>query len=215
MATATTSDFNVADGFENSFRHELEVPFLKKYRVYLFMLGFSLFVGLAFITANLDLASYEEDDLDMSIDFDMGDLTPQQVSRGRQVVEVDEVFGNQFVKDKQKVVAAVSSDSQVLAGATNPIIANYTMPIDLSPQRVPKYTTAARNAGVEGAVTLMIVVSETGKVLMAKPVGKRLGYGLDRAAAVAFRRKRYKPSLDKNGTPKKAKFLKRVRFQLN
>ena len=64
MATATTSDFNVADGFENSFRHELEVPFLKKYRVYLFMLGFSLFVGLAFITANLDLASYEEDDLD-------------------------------------------------------------------------------------------------------------------------------------------------------
>ena len=88
------------------------------------------------------------------------------------------------------------------------------MPVDLTPEISPVYTAEAKSAGVQGTVTLEIVVSDDGKVLRARSVGKRLGHGLEESAAAAFRQKRFQPSM-KDGQPITVKFYQPVRFVLN
>ncbi len=60
-----------------------------------------------------------------------------------------------------------------------------------------KYTEQARDAGVEGTVTLDLVVGADGKARDIKVV-KGLGHGLDEAAIAALARCRFKPGL-RNG----------------
>jgi protein TonB len=61
--------------------------------------------------------------------------------------------------------------------------------------RVP-YTDAARRAGIEGTVRLVVDVDEEGRVHRARPRGALLGYGLDEAAAQALSRFRFRPARD-------------------
>ena len=51
----------------------------------------------------------------------------------------------------------------------------------------PNYTDAARRAGIEGTVVLLLTIDEAGRVSHVQVV-KGLGYGLDKAAAEAARK---------------------------
>lgn len=66
-------------------------------------------------------------------------------------------------------------------------------PAPLDEVRIP-YPPQARKDGIEGTVTLMIVVDETGKVTSAKVIGGP-GHGLNEAALEAIRRFRFKPAI--------------------
>jgi protein TonB len=162
----------------------------------------------------LDLA--RNDDFDaIPITMDFGDLRVRNPSVP--VLEFDEVFGNEFVKEdkkREKIDPQTGEDSRI-AGAVNPFQANVSPPVDLNPEILPDYPPAARAAGVQGTVTLELVVSDEGEVLRAKPVGKPLGLGLDGAASAAFMKKRYKPSVDREGKAFTVKFYQPVRFVLN
>lgn len=59
---------------------------------------------------------------------------------------------------------------------------------------IGKYTDAAREAGIEGAVTLQLVVDEEGKARDIKVI-HGLGHGLDEACIEALKRCRFSPGL--------------------
>lgn len=76
----------------------------------------------------------------------------------------------------------------------------------------PAYPVAAKRAGVEGLVVLVITIDETGKVVDAKVV-KGLGYGLDEAALNVVQRWEYEPaSID--GKPIKSTRREKIEFIL-
>ena len=82
-----------------------------------------------------------------------------------------------------------------IAGAQDAVISGATPPVDLTPNLKPDYTADARAAGVTGTITLEMVIADTGEVLQVRNVGKKLGYGLEESAVIAFRRKRFSPSI--------------------
>lgn len=200
-------------GLSNSFAIEAATPWPRKNRVPLLFAGFSGFGIIAFVVG-ISLKLYVEnrslDDLQIAVD--LGDLVVPPKKQSAPLIEIDEVFGNEYVKDK-KVVSADQEDPRA-ASAANPYIGGATMPVDLTPDITPAYTPEAKAAGVQGTVTLEIVVSDDGKVLRARSVGKRLGHGLEESAAAAFRQKRFTPSM-KDGQPITVKFYQPVRFVLN
>lgn len=108
--------------------------------------------------------------------------------------------------------------SDISMGAMEPTPAKpdpqITMPVDLSPNIKPEYTTAARAEGVEGTLTLEIVVSEQGKVVRAISIGKKLGFGLDQSAIRAYKAKSFKPATNGEGKPIKIKYYERIKFTL-
>ncbi len=207
-------------GLMADFEADAKVGFFARQTVtflFLIMLGFSW----AAVTGQFNFTTEEQftdDDLDkMAVMVDFGDLKPlQKQSSGRRAVVVDEVFGNKYVKDKEKIDPnAREVDSDPYAGAMNPGTGAATPPVDLSPQIVPQYTAEARNAGIEGTIVLEIVLSEEGRVLRARPVGRKLGHGLEQSAIAAFKAKEFKPSISHaTGKPILVKFYQPVRFVL-
>ncbi len=151
--------------------------------------------------------------------FNMGDLVPlKKKSAANLYIEVDDVFGNQYVKDeKKKKVYDVDSDNDPrIAGAVNPFQSGgVSLPVDQTPNIIPEYTTEARVAGLQGTVYLEIVIDEQGQVIRARPAGKILGMGLDSAASKAFHAKHFLPARDASGKSVKVKFIQPVRFVLN
>jgi protein TonB len=83
-------------------------------------------------------------------------------------------------------------------GGLTPMAEVDSGPLPLDEVRIP-YPAQARQDGIEGTVTLMIVVDETGKVTRAKVVGGP-GHGLNEAALSAIRRFRFKPAV-REGKP--------------
>ncbi|MDY6932914.1 MAG: TonB family protein [Spirochaetota bacterium] len=147
---------------------------------------------------------------------DFGDFVPlKKRASGGSYVEIDEVFGNQYIKDKKK---EFNPDRDIIdpriGTAVNPVISNATAPIDLNPEIMPSYTAAARSYGIEGTVILELIISDEGEVLRARSVGKKLGYGLERMAIKCYEGKRYKPSIDSDGKKITVKIFQPVRFQL-
>lgn len=201
-------------GLTNSFALEASAPFVRKHRVSILFGGLTT-LGAAGFVIGLSLKLYVEnrelDDLQIAVD--LGDLIVPPKKQGAPVIEIDEVFGNEYVKKKDVVVDADAEDPRA-ASAANPYIGGATMPVDLTPEIAPVYTQAAKDAGVTGTVTLEIVVSDDGRVLRARPVGKRLGHGLEESAAAAFKQKRFQPSM-KDGQAITVKFYQPVRFVLN
>lgn len=187
----------------------------------LFLFAFMMTFSWAAVTGKLNFSGgseYSDKELDeMAVMVDFGDFKPLQKRRSaRRSVVVDEVFGNKYVKNKDKVDPnAKEVYSDPYAGAVNPGTGAASPPVDLTPQITPQYTAAARNAGIEGTIVLEIVLSEKGKVLRARPVGKRLGHGLEGAAIAAFKAKEFKPSVSHaTGKPILVKFYQPVRFVL-
>jgi protein TonB len=150
----------------------------------------------------------------------MGDLKPMVKKKaGTIFIDVDDVFGNQYVKKKEEVYD-VTGENDPRIGAAEDVsrmvgMGTATAPVDLTPQLRPLYTAEARAAGVTGITMLEIVVSNEGQVLRVRTVGKKLGYGLDEAAAATFRQKKFQPSMDLSGKALTVKFYQPVRFVLN
>lgn len=76
----------------------------------------------------------------------------------------------------------------------------------------PPYTDAARNAKVQGAVVLSIVVDAKGGVRDVQ-VLKPLGHGLDQQAAETVKTWKFRPAL-RNGVPVPVRVNIRVNFQM-
>ncbi len=85
-------------------------------------------------------------------------------------------------------------------------------PIKPRPLSVPQpaYTSAARDAAVEGRVRLSLTVDEQGAVVSVQLL-QGLGHGLDEAAIAAARRARFQPG-SRCGKPSRATFTISMRF---
>ena len=148
------------------------------------------------------------------VDF-AGDLVSLKRVRSGSYVEIDEVFGNQYLKkdakefdpDRDMVDARIGT-------AVIPAVANTTAPVDLSPEIEPEFPPQARSAGIEGIVTLELIIADDGKLLRARPAGRKLGHGLEEAAVRCYYKKKFKPGIDSNGKPVTVKIFHQVRFKL-
>ena len=203
----------VYPGLSNTFENYETIPWISRNKA-LWLGGTLLVLSIAITVVKIDW-SPDDSELDkLAVTVDFGDVVqPFKKKAAKPREEVDEVFGNEFIKDKTP--PDPNQEDPRIASAVNAAVGGATMPVDLSPEIRPQYTAAARNAGIEGAVTLEIVISEDGKVLRAKPVGKKLGLGLDEAAAATYKAKRFKPSVGPAGKPIVVKYYERVKFMLN
>ncbi|HOO71203.1 MAG TPA: energy transducer TonB [Spirochaetota bacterium] len=202
----------------NSFENLAAEPWFKRHSV----VGIFLITALVGYTAfsinwNIldDIKNRKYDQMAVTV-VDFGDFVPISKRRaGANYVEIDEVFGNQYIKKDAK---ELDPDRDIvdprIGTAVNHVMANATAPIDLSPQIAPEYTARARAAGIEGTIILELIISEDGEVLRAKPVGKILGMGLEQAAVQCYERKRFKPSMNSDGKTITVKIYQPVRFEL-
>jgi len=100
-----------------------------------------------------------------------------------------------------------------IATAQNPYLVGATIPVDLTPDIIPEYPIEARSKGIEGVVTLEVVIGDEGKVLKVRALNKPLGYGLEESAIKAFLRKKFQPAI-LEGKPITVKVLIPVQFRL-
>ncbi|HET9765656.1 MAG TPA: TonB family protein [Thermoanaerobaculia bacterium] len=77
----------------------------------------------------------------------------------------------------------------------------------------PEYPTFAMRARREGVVNLQVMVSSSGRVLSAEPVGERLGMGFEPAARRAAFNARFEPAR-RNGEAVEAETRIAIRFRL-
>ncbi len=120
--------------------------------------------------------------------------------------------GEVELTDKKKV-QEIKEDPRI-AGAEDAALSGATAPIDLSPNIRPEYTSQARAEGITGTLTLEIIIADSGEVLQARSVGKKLGFGLEEEAISTYRRKRFSPSI-LDGKAITVKVLVPIRFSLN
>lgn len=216
MITYTLRKRNLefAIALQNTFRLEEQRHWLVKHR--LSFIGAMLCVSVFMIfQIGVYWTSYSNTKLDsIVITVDFGEFSSlQKIRRSVPVQEIDEVFGNQYVKDK-KIIQQKNTEDPRIGAAVNQIASGATAPVDLTLGLQPSYTESARVAGIEGMLMLEIILSEKGKVLRAKPMGKLLGHGLEAEAVRVFKKKRFRPSLDASGTPIVVKFYQPVRYVL-
>ena len=162
-----------------------------------------------------DIQNRRFDEMAVTV-VDFGDFVPMSKRRaGARFVEIDEVFGNQYIKkDAQELDPDRDIVDPRIGTAVNHVVANATAPVDLNPEITPEYTQRARAAGIEGTIILELIISDDGEVLRARPVGKKLGLGLEQAAAQCYLRKRFKPSMNSDGDKITVKIYQPVRFEL-
>ena len=77
---------------------------------------------------------------------------------------------------------------------------------------VPGYTSAAREAGIEGAVALSIAIDDRGNVTEVRQTSPPLGAGLDEIAATTVRTWKYEPAR-RDGVPVAVKMLVEITFK--
>lgn len=117
------------------------------------------------------------------------------------------------IKETEQLQKKEFEDPRI-ASAQNVFLIGATLPIDLTPDIKPEYPLAARKNGIEGIVTLEVVISDEGSVLKATAVNKPLGFGLEETAVSAFKRKKYQPSIYE-GKPITVRVMVPVQFRLN
>jgi protein TonB len=93
-----------------------------------------------------------------------------------------------------------------------PIYQVDSQPVVIDEGKIP-YPEQARKAGVEGSVTLSIVVDITGAVVFAKVLDGP-GYGLNEAALGAMKRLKFHPAI-KNGEPVSTEMKYKYTFLLD
>ena len=197
-------------GLSNTFENYELIPWISRHKsIWLGAALLLLSLGYTFININWGPSDEELDKIAVGVDF--GDVVqPFKKKPAKPREEIDEVFGNEFIKDKK--VDPDKEDPRV-ATAQNAAVAGGNGGVDLSPDVRPPYSPEARAAGIEGTVTLEVVIDETGKVLRAKQMGKKLGLGLDEAAVKTYRAKKFGPYVA-GGKAVPIKMYIRVRFTL-
>ena len=86
-----------------------------------------------------------------------------------------------------------SAPAQPTVAATKPI----DWPVEIVSKPTPEYTDEARNARIEGTVSLELEFTAAGDVRVLRVV-RGLGHGLDEAAQRAALRIRFKPAQSEN-----------------
>ena len=79
--------------------------------------------------------------------------------------------------------------------------------------RPPIYPPGARESGVEGAVVLLAIVAEDGRIEAPVRVAQSIP-ALDQAAIAALQRWRFRPGRDASGKPVRAEVEVPIRFEL-
>lgn len=205
----------VLPGLSNSFQIYKNIPWHRRHKA-LWTGILAVVIGITVMVVDFEWNEYSDEYLDsISVTVDFGDIVQpfKKKTAGKRIVEVDEVFGNQYVKDKEDVVDTDSDDyiTGVINSAAQYRPGAATAPVPLgSPQ--PPYPKEAQAAGVEGTVILELVIDKTGKVLRARPA-KKVHPALDRAASRHYKNMKFKPSMGKDG-PIVVKFYQPVRFVL-
>ncbi len=205
----------VYPGLSNSYSIIRKRKWIIKYRefwlpFFLFFVG-SLGMALrAFIPEFDDSSVYEELPI-----VEFGDIPVKSKTAVTPKYEIDEVFGNEYVKKDVEVVKVVSTDEVFASTAMGGVPGGATRPVDLTPEIAPPYTPEARAAAIEGTIVLEIIVDESGKVTHARVVKDNLGHGLAAGAIKVYKReKQFSPSIGPDGKPMRVKFYQPVRFQL-
>lgn len=162
-----------------------------------------LFIGYAYIP---HVKLFEEEKVYEEIAFVSSvKIADEQVAK--------EVPAQGEIKETEKLTEEKEKEDPRIASAQNPYLVGATIPVDLSPDIKPEYPSEAKAKGIEGVVTLELVIGDEGKVLKATAVNKPLGHGLEIAAINAFKRKKYKPA-ELEGKPITVKVLVPVHFRL-
>ena len=135
-------------------------------------------------------------------------VVPERYTMDQLNVARDECQKNLVVQPEPpaatvEIRETVSSETSAAAGITAP---------ECVYQPYPVYTPEAKKAGIEGTVTLLIVVDAAGNVSDVE-VAERLGYGLDERASNAVKSWKFKPAL-KDGKPVPVKVTVIVSFKL-
>ncbi|MBX7059123.1 MAG: energy transducer TonB [Leptospirales bacterium] len=207
----------VLPGLSNSFELRQRVSFVARHRVWLINAGLGFgapltVAGLLIVGGLLSWFGDRRFDEMALAQFNFGDVVALRPNRrAAPVLEIDEIFGNEFVRDKDKV--AEDGEDPRVAGAVQAFASGVSPPVDLSPEIVPEYSAEARSRGLQGKVFLEIVVADDGSTLRVR-VAKGIDPLLDSAAAAAYRRKRWAPSRGADGKPVTIKFIQPVNFVL-
>lgn len=198
----------------NKNKNSLKKPFVQNVKIKFYQNRFLIFGSISFLAQiwfikNAYIVSYEfseekkvyqEIAFVSSIELADPEVTKQVETEG-EIKETDQL-------QKQEM------EDPRIASAQNVFIIGATVPIDLTPDIKPEYPIEARKNGIEGVVTLEVVISESGDVLKATPINKPLGYGLEASAVMAFKKKKYQPAIYE-GKPITVKVMVPVHFRLN
>jgi TonB family protein len=87
-------------------------------------------------------------------------------------------------------------------------------PVEILSKPTPEYTDEARNARIEGTVTLELEFTAAGDVRVLRVV-RGLGHGLDEAAERAALRIRFKPAQSSDGRPVDSRATVHITFRLS
>lgn len=210
----TSTGTYVMPGLSNSFLIVSRWKWMYKYREYWlpFAVVFTLLLGAGIWAI---IPEYNNDKaFDEIALVEFGDVRPMQKKVSRPVYEIDDVFGNEYVKKKEEVVKVVST-SEIFAGTQMAgVPGGATRPVDLTPEIQPQYTPEARSAAIEGTVVIEIIVDEQGNVTHARIAKDTLQHGLGKEAIKTYRKKKFSPAIGPDGKAMKVKFYQPVRFQL-
>lgn len=218
----------VYPGLWNSFAQEKNQPWWQKH---LFVITFLISLLLVvFFSIPLQWEPTVEDIYFSTEFFDLGDIRFRPKSQSTAIIEIDEVFGNQYVKkDKQKPLdveeiqrmqrpeaeGIFEGEGDGFADAEDlAFLAGGVRPPKLLTQLKEYYPPEARSLGVNAELYLEIIIDREGVVRqvisypdsvridksLAPAVESRLKAEFQKAARKTLLRARYTPVV-KNGTP--------------
>lgn len=212
MSTVAVEELHPASGsgkVKRTFVEEFKIKFYQN-RFLIFGI-FSTVVQIWFITtAYIPERVVEEE---KKVYEDITFITAIQLA-DPQVTTQTEAQGE--IRETEKIVKKEDEivEDPRIASAQNVFLIGATIPIDLTPDLKPEYPMEARKNGIEGTVTLEVVIADTGEVLKVVPINKPIGYGLEESAVRTFKKKRYQPALV-DGKPITVRVIIPVHFRLH
>lgn len=137
----------VYPGLSNTFENYETIPWVSRNKaIWLGAILLVLSIGITVVKIDWSPDDSELDKIAVTVDF--GDVVqPFKKKNVKPREEVDEVFGNEFLKDKTP--PDPNQEDPRIATAVNAAVGGATMPVDLSPEIRPSYTSKARSAGIE------------------------------------------------------------------
>lgn len=202
----------VLPGLSNSFAVRRNISFWARHRSTLWFSGLLVLMLLSVLLSIFRPWGDSDEYGEIPFATFAMDVAPlQRKPTGPPILEIDEIFGNEFIKDKDKV--AENGEDPRVGSAINALASGLAPPVDLTPDLQPDYPASARSRGVEGIVYLEMVIADDGTTLRVR-VAKSLDPELDQSAASAFRRKRFAPARGPDGKGVTVKFIQPVRFRL-
>ena len=129
---------------------------------------------------------------------------------------------------------AIHGSQKIIKGLFIPGLPLRIPPVDRTANIQPQYTHEAKRAGIEGFVRLQLIINKEGRVESLRVVSSKnrktgkspLGYGLEKSAMKAYKKKIFTPAMEyppgtnpkkfkkKEGKPFKVNIIEDVRFVL-